>query len=753
MRYIYYTLCAVSVLAGASLRAQEALLSGRVVDAETDRPLAGVSLVIEESNRGTVSDARGIYTLRLDPGRQTVKVSSVGYRTVERIFEAGSSSPKTDFRLVPDEVDIDEVVVTGTGTEHYLKRAPVQTEVLTQEAIKAFAPSDLADLLGGLTSSFSFNSGEMGSGMQLNGLDNNYILILIDGRRINGDVGGQNDLNRISPQDIQRIEIVKGAVSSLYGSDAIAGVVNIITRKNRDRIAVSNSTRAGFRYGDVAQNNSIGIRMGRWSSQTTFNLKHTDGWRNTSGEYYGMSGTYCDNSVSKTVNRSTNYRVNEALEFRAGDRLTLFAEGSYYERKVFRLSGVPQWRRYDIFYRDISAAVGAKYDLPNMSYLSLDASWDKYDNYYDYTKREYTYQRDENGDYIVYYPGDHILQNTQERWLVQLKSVLHFGEKNTFSAGAEFMREELISPYRLNCDEASVYTLSLYAQDEWNISDRFNVTGGLRLVGHKGYGLHLSPKISLLYRLGDFNLRASYSSGFKSPTVKELYYEYITTLVSKQKVYYGNPDLKPQLSHYCSAGIEYNGRKVRMSVMGYYNRIRDMILLHEIPVPPSLSMEEIDEAMRYDNYARARSFGADVSLSVKLGRSWSVAGSYSYADTRSQNPEDGFRYVPVNGTSFHNLSVRGSWSHAWRRYRLGVSLFGKYQSKRYYIEDGDGDPYHTWRLNTSHSLLKMKSWNLTLNLGVDNIFDYVDRTPFGRNRGTTTPGRTWYASIDIKFHK
>lgn len=750
---LYRTLCAVFVWIGMPLHAQETVLSGRVCDAETGRPIPAVSLAAEETGRGTVSDERGAYQLRLAPGRYLLKVSSVGYRTCERTIAVGTDPLTADFELAPDEVAIDEVVVTGTGTEHYLKDAPVQTEVLTREAIAAFAPSDLADLLGGLTASFSFNAGEMGSGMQLNGLDNNYILILINGRRINGDVGGQNDLNRILPQDIQRIEIVKGAASSLYGSDAIAGVVNIITRKNSDRISVSNSTRAGFQYGDVTQNNSVGFRIGKWNSQTTFNLKHTDGWRNTTEEYYGMSNTYYDNSVSKTVNRSTNFRVGQALEFQATDRLSLVAEGSYYERKVFRLSGVPQWKRYDIFYRDASVSAGGKYDLPNMSYLSLDVSWDRYDNYYDYTKREYTYLRDDNGDYIVYYPGDHILQNTQERWLVQLKSVLHFGEKNTFSAGAEFLHEELISPYRLNCDQAAVYTLSLYAQDEWNITDRLNVTGGLRLVDHKDYGLHLTPKISLMYRLGDFNLRATYSAGFKSPTVKELYYEYITTLVSKQKVYYGNPDLKPQLSNYYAAGVEYNGRIVRMSATGYYNRIRNMILLHEVPVPPSLSMEEIDEAMRYDNYARARSFGADVSITVKPGRDWSIAGSYSYTDTKSQNPEDDFRYVPVNGTSYHNLSVRGTWSHTWRRYRLGVSLFGKYQSKRYYTEDGDGAPYDTWRLNTSHSLLKMKNWNLTLNLGVDNIFDYVDRTPFGRNHGTTTPGRTWYASIDVKFHK
>ena len=70
---------------------------------------------------------------------------------------------------------------------------------------------------------------------------------------------------------------------------------------------------------------------------------------------------------------------------------------------------------------------------------------------------------------------------------------------------------------------------------------------------------------------------------------------------------------------------------------------------------------------------------------------------------------------------------------------------------RYYLTDGNGDGYQIWRLNTSHSLLKYKKWKLNINAGIDNIFNYIDKTPFGWNRGTTTPGRTFYASVTVKF--
>ena len=108
-----------------------------------------------------------------------------------------------------------EVVVTGTGTQHLLKNAPVQTEVISRKMLDSYGGKSIEEILGGLTASFAFSEGDMGSQMQLGGLGNSYILILVDGKRIHGDVGGENDLGLIDPHNIERIEIVKGAQSAL----------------------------------------------------------------------------------------------------------------------------------------------------------------------------------------------------------------------------------------------------------------------------------------------------------------------------------------------------------------------------------------------------------------------------------------------------------------------------------------------------------------------------------------------------------
>ena len=234
---------------------------------------------------------------------------------------------------------LQEVVVTGTGTQHLLKNAPVQTEVITQQMLRQYGGKSLEDILAGLTASFAFNEGDMGSQMQLNGLGNSYILILIDGKRIHGDVGGENDLGLIDPQNIEKIEIVKGAQSALYGSDAMAGVMNIITKKHtppptaRMGVYADNITRYGT-HNDLRQHNSVGVAFGKFSSQTNFQLQRSDGWQNTSEEY--AEAMVLTDSKNMTVNKFRNWQIAERMTWQPTKDLELYAEGSYYKKNIMR---------------------------------------------------------------------------------------------------------------------------------------------------------------------------------------------------------------------------------------------------------------------------------------------------------------------------------------------------------------------------------------------------------------------------------
>lgn len=661
--------------------------------------------------------------------------------------------------LVPQNnevsVNVDEVVITGTGTEHYIKDMPVQTEVISGKILEQYQGRSLQEILEGLNASISFNSSDMGSGIQMNGLTNDYILILINGKKINGDVGGQNDLNIINPANIERIEIVKGAASSLYGSDAIAGVINIITRKNKDKFSVTNNSRVGY-FGDFQQSEVIGFSHGKLNSTTSVYAKYTDGWRNTSKEWDHhevMEGT-----VTKTVNRSYNFTISENLTYDVNSRLSLYAEASFYQKKNFRLRGPFKYYSYDQFYQNADAAIGGKYKINSKDFISLDMSYGKYNYFYDYNFMETTdFFDEETGDRIIRYPGDRVLQTSQRRFLVLLKGVFHLTDNNILSAGIEHQYDYLKAPHRVAEGKASVYTTSQYVQDEWNITDKLNITAGVRWVFHKEFGEKLTPKVSSMYKLGNWNLRATYSLGFKAPTLKELYDDYITQIGGGPlKHYKGNTELTPQTSNYVSLGLEYNIDKITLSVTGYYNRISNMIALTEVETSAEDSFDEIQATMQYKNLSKARSFGAEISIDYKPIESVSLGGGYSYTNAKAQytdDPDDPnyMLYTPINGTSFHNANCKFAWNHKWRKYKLNISLFGRYQSTKFYITDGNGKAYQLWRLNTSHNILKTKHWDLTVNGGIDNIFNYVDRTPFGRHRGTTSPGRTLYASVIVKF--
>ena len=284
-----------------------------------------------------------------------------------------------------------EVVVTGTGTQHLLRNAPVQTEVISGRQLRQYGGRSLEDILGGLSASFAFNEGDMGSQMQLNGLGNSYILVLVDGKRLHGDVGGENDLQLIDPHNIERIEIVKGASSALYGSDAIAGVVNIITKRHDDALLVENSTRLGS-YSDLRQHNGLGLAWGKLKSYTNFQLQHSDGWQNTATEWTPSSAAPVTDSRNKTVNEHTNWQLLEQLTWTLSPRLELTAGGTYYRKGIYRPKGkYPKYdvKTFDMKYRNASASIGGKWrhglTTDDGDLLTLDIDWNRHAYYHAFT--------------------------------------------------------------------------------------------------------------------------------------------------------------------------------------------------------------------------------------------------------------------------------------------------------------------------------------------------------------------------------
>lgn len=656
---------------------------------------------------------------------------------------------------------IPEIVVTGTGTEHYLKDAPVQTEVISRKMLDSYAGATLEDILSGLCASFDFSAGDMGANMQLGGLGNGYILILVDGKKMHGDVGGQNNLGLIDPARIERIEIVKGAASALYGSDAIAGVVNIILKKHRENILIENTSRGGS-YGEFRQSNTVQFKVDKFTSSTNFQLKHSDGWQNTTYEDPNRYEYPITNSINKTVNRYTDWQVAQRFDYQVTKDLSLYADGSFYRKRIYRPCGVPDYKTYDFLYRNSSVATGGKLKLKNSNSIMLDVNYDSHAYYYMYTRETWDKEYDDSGKEISfpYFPGDKGLQSDQSRLLLQLKGIFNLPYFNRLSVGTDTEINWLDAPRRLDeKDQVSDYTTSFYAQDEWTPIERLNITAGGRLTVNQNFGVRITPKVSALYKLGAFNLRATYSEGFKTPTLKELHYRYIRQM-SIISLNLGNTELDPQTSRYVSGGLEYNGTRFSINVTGYCNWVDNMITLVTIPLSqaPGDLVVTYDPARvrQYQNMDDARTYGVDVNAKWTPVQSLTLTGGYSYLDTEANqyDEEDQVRkHVIIDGMAHHRATVSAIWTHAWRRsnYRLGIGVYGRIQSKRYYQDDGNGKAYNLWRLNTRHQFKLGKRWNAEVNAGIDNIFNYYETTYHSLNYGTTTAGRTFYGSLMIQF--
>lgn len=660
------------------------------------------------------------------------------------------------------EDSVQEVVVTGTGTQHLLKDAPVQTEVISGKALQSYGGQSLEDILSGLTASFSFNEGDMGSQMQMNGLGNNYILILIDGKRIHGDVGGENDLSLIDPHNIERIEIVKGAQSALYGSDAIAGVINIITKKHDEGLLVENTTRVGS-YGDVRQHNGLALRYGEVSSYTNFQLQHSDGWQNTATEDPAQTEFLITDSRNKTVNRHTNWQISERLEYVPWQNVELYAEGSTYWKRIYRPSGkYPSCdvHSYDLQYRNSSLAVGGKWKLSKTDFVDLNIDWNRHAYYYDYTDTTLSdgYYKGNYTSYFPYFPGQRQLQSDQRRTMAQLKAVFTLPHENRLTAGTEYRYDWLKAAImRLDADKVTDWTYAAYLQDEFNLMPHINITAGLRLTGNEQFGVRLTPKLSAMLKLGQFRLRAGWSQGFKTPTLKELHYRYIRQM-SGTYLYLGNTDLTPQSSNYYSLGLEYSVGGLTLNATGYYNNVDDMISLVTIPnseAPGDLIVEyQPIKTRQYKNLESAKTYGLDLTARFAI-KDFTAGLGYSYLDTEANiydTDKETMQNVTIDGMAHHKGNLYVTWQHAFSPiYRFGIGIFGRMSSKRYYQLNGNGKGYQIWRINTTHDFGKSKHFTYRLEAGVDNIFNYVDRTCHGLHLGTTTPGTTIYASLTIRF--
>ena len=615
-----------------------------------------------------------------------------------------------------DPFDLEQIVVTGTRTPKALKDMPVITKVISTEDIKKVDATNVLDLLQQEVPGLEFTYSMGSIVMNMGGFDGNNILFLVDGERMAGETMDNVDYNRLNLSSVDHIEIVKGASSTLYGSQAMGGVINIITKTNIDPWTLNLNSKydsqMGWRNGGV-----VTFNAGRFNSTTDVQY--------TSQEEVTLS----DNPESSlsTIFGGEAFNVKEKLIYKASDGLKLTGRASYMQRD--RHSGATSKEMY----RDAAMGLKADWKIGDHSDLEVAYSFDQYDKS-DYLRLTHLDVRDySNRQNIV-----RLLSNTS---LASLKSVL--------TVGGDYMYDYL-QTYQFEDDgHRDQQSADAFVQLDYSPTTSFSLIAGGRYdyFSESDRG-HFTGKLSAMYRWKRLTVRGGYASAFRAPSLKELYMNFFMGSIF---YIYGNEELQPETNHNLNLSLEQSGSlwnnvgKYCLTVNGNYNWFKNYI---------TTTYTSDRSAMKYTNIADIQIFNVDASAQVMLNNGVGARLNYAYVkETVKRNQVD------LTAARPHSFTWRIFYDHQFHKnYGLNVALSGRYLS----AFDTDQisstsdlsetthvhyEGYQIWKLQLSQRIWR----GLQVNFAIDNLFNYTpDLYEFN---SPTSVGSTYSVGVSLDIER
>ncbi|WP_455086652.1 TonB-dependent receptor plug domain-containing protein [Prevotella denticola] len=544
-------------------------------------------------------------------------------------------------------VEMEQVVVTGTRTPKLLANTPVLTKLITASDIAKADATNLRDLLQqvlpGVEFSYAMNQQVH---MNFSGFGGQSMLILVDGERLAGETMDDVDFSRLCMDNVDHIEIVKGAASALYGSNAAGGVINIITKNGIRPFALNLNARLG-RHHEQRYGLSWQQGAGRWSNLLTVN-------RNRSDNYDVHNGDNPVTRVVATIYGDATWNFKEQLSYRPSEKLSLTGRAGYFYRQLVRTSETPER------YRDFSGGLRSIWKPDTHNSLDLSYAFDQYD------KSDYQHiTRLDIRDYSNVQNSLRLLYNHT------------FGSYDVLSLGADYMHDYL---FNTNLEDRTRRqdSFDAFAQYDWNVSRQWEAVGALRYdYFSDGRISRLTPKVSVRYQpVRNLNFRASYGMGFRAPTLKEKYYNFDMAGIW---IVEGNPALKPEVSHNFNLSADYTHRHYNFTLAAYYNRIRDKIATgapfyknpsDRIPHLPYLNL---------DDYSVS---GGEATAQARWPNGLTARLSYAY--THERLPKDknsnavNNQYIPARK---HSMTGHIDWDRQFSTaYGLNIGLDGRFLS-------------------------------------------------------------------------
>ena len=721
-----------------------------VLEKGTEQPIIAANVIYADNEalrnpQYAITNTSGQAELKLPAkGICYYKVPYIGYVPVTG--KIGGTQDEKVIYMKEDDLGINEVVVTGSRTARPIKMSPVTTQVLGGKALVDAGYSNLQQALQQETPGLNIQKVGFGNEISMQGLDARHVLFLMDGERMTGDMAGNLDYERFNLHAIDRVEIVKGASSTLYGSRAAGAVINLITKKTDKPLSID----AGIRYGQMNERNykhpqpkdflymfeqnadrpnlqswvSAGFKAGKFTSQTDVWYSESDAFymyqaENDKKVYTKEANPFLPHDITVVSNAirppmgiegKEHITVSQKLYYNPNPNLSVLVYGSSFFMNTYDLIQDMTFSQA----RDWTAGTKVTYHVKDWFSVTGSLHADFYDRF---KRHERIDKRQKDYESSIYQP--------------RLTVTSNYFNGHSLILGMEHTSDELTSDRFSGNANHDLKTRALketeyFLQDEWTINPRWMISAGIRTNFSKAFGFMGMPKVAAKYSPDKhWSLRANYSMGYRSPSIKELFFNWDHLGMFMIR---GNENMRPEKNNYFSLGAEYSNDRLFVSGTAYGNYFRDKI-------EGVWRIYDMQYNFEYTNLSQQRLLGLEVLARWSVLDCLTLNGTYSFVDV-SKN-----KGIQVNTTSPHAATASMDYKYMKKNYRLNAVFSASYMGgKKFDVQDRvfvkeenksydayfrcDLPQYVLCNLSVSQTF-----WNkVKLTLGMDNLFNYVPKT-------------------------
>ncbi len=665
---------------------------------------------------------------------------------------------------------LNEVVVTATQTIRQLSSLPLPVQIIAKKELKETGSTRLDAILNEQTGLITVSEFVGGEGIQMQGLDSQYSLILIDGVPLIGRSAGTLDVSRVSVGNIKQIEVVKGASSSLYGSKALAGVINIITDTPKNGFNGDLSYRYGtFNTHDT--NITLGYRKEKFAIQSFINRNSSDGYQ------------FLNAADLNTVDPYSSYTFNSKLSYKLNENTKITASGRYYIQD-------------QIYAPTLDEKGEINSNEWNTHLKANHKSGEKWNSYFEFYASRYKAE-----EYLNSVADNSLFSESDYNELLirpEIRTTYKSNEKHSFTSGFGLNHETLDRTDFTTTPEFN--SPFVYFQYDGNPNKKLNVILGARFDSHNEYKSQFSPKGALRFELNDkISFKGSVGYGFKAPDFRQLYFDFSNGFVGYTILGYNTvttriPELENegQITNVVVPISEFEGQLLAENSVAYnfgvnYNPISTLNL--EINLFRNDIKDLIDTRLianktngqgvfSYYNVNNVHTQGLEFNTTWKPNNSLKISGGYQLLYAKDKKAKDAFKdgevfarkssnspafqlneddYFGLYNRSRHMANLKVFYT--FKKWDLNTNIRGKYRSKyglfdtnsNNYLDAYDGfvNAYTLW----DWAINKTFSNNYEIGLGVDNIFNFTD-APESVNDALfigNIPGRMLYTKLNIQF--